>query len=132
MPFELENAIGLATAGVIYLVSPFTSPPGILSFEEVRRIAHTRGVPVLVDVAPMVPPREHLFRYLRDGTSFPKETAAMIQQECSAVLLGALGDPRVPGLEHARDILFGLRCGLDLYMPEAAEGSETGATAARS
>jgi 3-isopropylmalate dehydrogenase len=31
------------------------------------------------------------------------------------VLLGALGDPRVPGLEHARDILFGLRFGLDLY-----------------
>src|SRR5215471_11447541 len=67
MPFELENAIGLATAGVIYLVSPFTSPPGILSFEEVRRIAHARGVPVLVDVASMVPPRENLFRYLRDG-----------------------------------------------------------------
>src|SRR5262249_19123874 len=33
----------------------------------------------------------------------------------NAVLLGALGDPRVPGLEHARDILFGLRFGLDLY-----------------
>ncbi|MBC7052144.1 3-isopropylmalate dehydrogenase, partial [Salmonella enterica subsp. enterica serovar Enteritidis] len=32
-----------------------------------------------------------------------------------AVLLGALGDPRVPGLEYARDILFGLRFGLDLY-----------------
>src|SRR5512132_3116207 len=67
MPYELENAIGPATAGVIYLVSPFTSPPGILSFEEVCRIAHARGVPVLVDVASMVPPRENLFRYLRDG-----------------------------------------------------------------
>src|SRR6185503_723957 len=33
----------------------------------------------------------------------------------SAVLLGVLGDPRVLGLEHARDILFGLRFGLDLY-----------------
>ena len=31
------------------------------------------------------------------------------------MLLGALGDPRVPGLEHARDILFGMRFGLDLY-----------------
>src|SRR5229473_1384403 len=67
MPYELENAIGPATAGVIYLVSPFTSPPGILSFDEVCRIAHARGVPVLVDVASMVPPRENLFRYLRDG-----------------------------------------------------------------
>src|SRR5229473_1284152 len=67
MPYELENAIGPATAGVIYLVSPFTSPPGILSFDEVCRIAHARGVPVLVDMASMVPPRENLFRYLRDG-----------------------------------------------------------------
>jgi len=30
-------------------------------------------------------------------------------------LLGAIGDPRVPGLEHARPILFGLRFGCDLY-----------------
>ena len=38
-----------------------------------------------------------------------------MQRECSAVLLGALGDPRVPNLEHARDILFGMRFGFDLY-----------------
>jgi 3-isopropylmalate dehydrogenase len=54
-------------------------------------------------------------RYLRDGTTFPKETADRIREECSAILLGALGDPRVPGLEHARDILFGIRFGYDLY-----------------
>jgi 3-isopropylmalate dehydrogenase len=54
-------------------------------------------------------------RYLRDGTTFPAEIAGAIQRECSAVLLGALGDPRVPNLEHARDILFGMRFGLDLY-----------------
>jgi 3-isopropylmalate dehydrogenase len=54
-------------------------------------------------------------RYLRDGTTFPKDVADRIAAECSAVLLGALGDPRVPGLEHARDILFGLRFGFDLY-----------------
>lgn len=54
-------------------------------------------------------------RYLRDGTTFPKEIQIAIQRECSAVLLGALGDPRVPNLEHARDILFGMRFGYDLY-----------------
>jgi 3-isopropylmalate dehydrogenase len=54
-------------------------------------------------------------RYLKDGTTYPKEVRARIEKEASAVLLGALGDPRVPGLEHARDILFGLRFGLDLY-----------------
>jgi 3-isopropylmalate dehydrogenase len=54
-------------------------------------------------------------RYLRDRTTYPPEVHARIAGEASAVLLGALGDPRVPGLEHARDILFGLRFGLDLY-----------------
>ncbi len=54
-------------------------------------------------------------RYLRDGTTYPADVRDRIASEASAVLLGALGDPRVPGLEHARDILFGLRFGLDLY-----------------
>jgi 3-isopropylmalate dehydrogenase len=54
-------------------------------------------------------------RYLRDGTTYPKDVAEKVKGEARAVLLGALGDPRVPGLEHARDILFGTRFGLDLY-----------------
>jgi 3-isopropylmalate dehydrogenase len=54
-------------------------------------------------------------RFLRDGTTFPADIRARITEEASGVLLGALGDPRVPNLEYARDILFGLRFGLDLY-----------------
>ena len=54
-------------------------------------------------------------RYLRDKITYPDDVRSRIEREASAVLLGALGDPRVPGLEHARDILFGLRFGLDLY-----------------
>lgn len=54
-------------------------------------------------------------RYLRDGTTFPDEVAQAIREDHDAVLLGALGDPRVPDMSHARDILFGLRFGLDLY-----------------
>jgi 3-isopropylmalate dehydrogenase len=53
-------------------------------------------------------------RYLKDGTTYPKAIAERIAGEASAVLLGALGDPRAP-LDYARDILFGLRFGLDLY-----------------
>jgi 3-isopropylmalate dehydrogenase len=54
-------------------------------------------------------------RYLRDGTTLPDELYRGIEQECCAILLGALGDARVPDFEHARAILFGLRFGLDLY-----------------
>ncbi|MEO7038093.1 MAG: isocitrate/isopropylmalate dehydrogenase family protein [Polyangiaceae bacterium] len=54
-------------------------------------------------------------RYLRDGTTFPDAVRDAIFKDCAAVLLGALGDARVPGFEHARDILFGMRMGFDLY-----------------
>jgi 3-isopropylmalate dehydrogenase len=54
-------------------------------------------------------------RYLRDGVALPGDVRERIARDAAAVLLGALGDPRVPGLEHAREILFGLRFGLDLY-----------------
>jgi 3-isopropylmalate dehydrogenase len=54
-------------------------------------------------------------RYVRDGTTYPREVHDRIAREASAVFLGALGDPRVPGLEHASAILFGLRRNLDLY-----------------
>ncbi|MBL8716058.1 MAG: isocitrate/isopropylmalate dehydrogenase family protein [Myxococcales bacterium] len=54
-------------------------------------------------------------RYLRDGTTLPQEIFEEIRDRCGAVLLGALGDPRVPNLEHARDILLGLRFRLDLF-----------------
>jgi 3-isopropylmalate dehydrogenase len=39
-----------------------------------------------------------------------------LRHDVDAILLGALGDPRVPGNEHARDILLGLRFRLDLYV----------------
>jgi L-seryl-tRNA(Ser) seleniumtransferase len=66
-PFELEEAITERTAAVAYLVSPFTSPPGILGLEQVIAIAHRRGVPVIVDAASMLPPRANLTRFTRLG-----------------------------------------------------------------
>jgi D-glucosaminate-6-phosphate ammonia-lyase len=66
-PFELEAAIGDRTAAVAYLISPFTSPPGVLTLEQVIAIAHKRGVPVIVDAASMLPPRENLTKFLRLG-----------------------------------------------------------------
>jgi D-glucosaminate-6-phosphate ammonia-lyase len=66
-PFELEAAIGDRTAAVAFLISPFTSPPGVLTLEQVIAIAHKRGVPVIVDAASMLPPRENLTKFLRLG-----------------------------------------------------------------
>jgi 3-isopropylmalate dehydrogenase len=55
-------------------------------------------------------------RYLSDGTTLPAEAPDIFRRDCDAILLGALGDPRVPGNQHGADILLGLRFKLDLYV----------------
>ena len=55
-------------------------------------------------------------RYLRDGTTLPAGAVEMFENEFDAILLGAMGDPRVPSNQHAADILLGLRFKLDLYV----------------
>jgi 3-isopropylmalate dehydrogenase len=55
-------------------------------------------------------------RYLRDGTTLPEGAVQMFLDEYDAILLGAVGDPRVPDNKHAADILLGLRFKLDLYI----------------
>jgi 3-isopropylmalate dehydrogenase len=55
-------------------------------------------------------------RYLRDGVTITDEEFRALDEDHDAVLLGALGDPRVPGNEHAKDILLGMRFRLDLYV----------------
>jgi 3-isopropylmalate dehydrogenase len=55
-------------------------------------------------------------RYLRDGTTLPGDAVEMFHRDFDAILLGAMGDPRVPTNVHAADILLGLRFKLDLYV----------------
>lgn len=54
-------------------------------------------------------------RYLKDGTTIPTDGFAMLSRDFDAVLVGALGDPRVPSNIHAKDILLGMRFKMDLY-----------------
>jgi 3-isopropylmalate dehydrogenase len=54
--------------------------------------------------------------YLQTGITLPAGGHAMLRDEFDAIFIGALGDPRVPGNEHARDILLGTRFELDLYV----------------
>lgn len=55
-------------------------------------------------------------RYLRDGVSITADEFRRLADDYDAILLGALGDPRVPDNAHIRDILLGLRFRLDLYV----------------
>ena len=54
--------------------------------------------------------------YLRTKETLPDAAFRHLRDDVDAIFLGALGDPRVPGNEHARDILLGLRFKLDLYV----------------
>ena len=55
-------------------------------------------------------------RYLKTGVALPAGALEMLQEGYDAILLGAMGDPRVPDNRHAAEILLGLRFKLDLYV----------------
>jgi 3-isopropylmalate dehydrogenase len=55
-------------------------------------------------------------KYLETGISLPDEMFDIFRNEFDAIFLGALGDPRIPDMAHAKDILLGLRFKLDLYV----------------
>jgi 3-isopropylmalate dehydrogenase len=54
-------------------------------------------------------------RYLADGVTVPKDGFAMLGRDFDAILIGAVGDPRVPTNIHAKEILLGMRFKMDLY-----------------
>jgi 3-isopropylmalate dehydrogenase len=54
--------------------------------------------------------------FLATGVTFPADGYAALARDFDAILLGAVGDPRVPDNRHARDILLGIRVELDLYV----------------
>ena len=54
--------------------------------------------------------------YLATGETLGEPTFNSLRDDFDAILLGAMGDPRVPDNRHARDILLGLRFRLDLFV----------------
>jgi 3-isopropylmalate dehydrogenase len=54
--------------------------------------------------------------YLATGVTIPAEAFDDLRSRFSAILIGAYGDPRVPDMRHAADILLGIRFKLDLYI----------------
>lgn len=54
--------------------------------------------------------------YLKTGETVPKGAFDDLSRNYDAILLGALGDPRVPDMRHAAEILLGARFQLDLFV----------------
>ncbi|MEW5853650.1 MAG: isocitrate/isopropylmalate family dehydrogenase [Myxococcota bacterium] len=55
-------------------------------------------------------------KYLREGVGLPKGALQDLSDNYAAILFGALGDKRIPDMAHGREILLGMRFGLDLYV----------------
>lgn len=65
-PWELEAAISDRTAGVVFFAGAHIGF-GSLGFDEVVAIARRAHVPVIVDAAAQLPPRENLWRFTERG-----------------------------------------------------------------
>lgn len=81
------------------------------SLEVIEHAASAEGVELAFEQLPYS--AEH---YLKTGVTLPEDAFRHLRDDVDAIFLGALGDPRVPDNEHARDILLGLRFRLDLYI----------------
>ena len=68
------------------------------------------------DVVHMTPFDWGADRYLRTGETLPPGALEHLAGSFDAILLGAMGDPRVADNRHAVEILLGLRFRLDLYV----------------
>ena len=54
--------------------------------------------------------------YLQTGETLPEGALEDLRENYDAIYIGAFGDPRVPDMKHAADVLLGIRFGLDLYI----------------
>jgi uncharacterized pyridoxal phosphate-dependent enzyme len=64
-PEDIENAINEKTAAIAYFV--FDPQPGVVPLDQVIQIAHRYSVPVIVDAASELPPRENLRKFIAMG-----------------------------------------------------------------
>ena len=90
LPEELGAALTDRTAAVAFLFAP-GNPCGGLTLPQVAEIAHARGIPVIVDAAMTVPPRDNLTRYIREG-------ADLVTMSGGKVIRG----PQATGLLYGR------------------------------
>jgi 3-isopropylmalate dehydrogenase len=54
--------------------------------------------------------------FLETGVTIPPSAFDDYRDRFAAIFIGAYGDPRVPDMRHAADILLGIRFKLDLYI----------------
>jgi len=79
--------------------------------QKVMEAARSSGLPIAWDVFDY-----GAEKFLATGITLPDSEVENFRKNYDAVYVGAVGDPRVPDMRHAKDILLGLRFKLDLYV----------------
>ncbi len=64
-PWEFEEAFSQKTVAVAYVVE--TARPGLMALDDLMRISHAQGIPVIVDAAAEIPPRENITHFFTRG-----------------------------------------------------------------
>ncbi len=54
--------------------------------------------------------------YLKSGISLPSEFVEQLSKNYDIILLGPLGDPRIPNMKNAKEIVLGFRQQLNLFL----------------
>jgi L-seryl-tRNA(Ser) seleniumtransferase len=103
---EIADAITPRTAAVFHLAGENAEPP----LDDVVRVAHARGIPVLVDAAAQLPPASNLRRFFAQGADLVCFSGGK-----------AIGGPQASGILAGRQDLVSsaLVQMLDLDLPEA-------------
>jgi uncharacterized pyridoxal phosphate-dependent enzyme len=111
---DLAAALDGETAGVFVTSAWFCDGPA-LSLEETCRIAHARGVPVLVDAAAEVPPAENLHAFLDAGADLVVFSGGK-----------AIGGPQASGFILGRADLVAACAQNDCPNPSVGRGMKAG------
>ena len=129
--WELEAALGERTAAVAYLFSPYITR-NALPLAQVCEVAHTKGVPVIVNAASFLPPRANLRRFIAQGADMvvysggkavrgPQGTGILVGRQTLIDAARANASPNQAigrGLKVAKEEIIGLLAALELFVNE--------------
>jgi L-seryl-tRNA(Ser) seleniumtransferase len=127
--WELEHAITERTAAVLHLAGDMFKP-GPLSLPEVVAIAHRKGVPVIVDAAAQLPPRDNLWRFTEMGADLvifsggkdlrgPQSSGLIVGRRdliAGCTIVGAPKHGIGRAFKAGREEMIGLLTAVQLYM----------------
>src|SRR5688572_5886826 len=105
--WEIADAISPQTAAVVYVAGGAAQPP----LPEVVRVAHSNGIPVIVDAAGQLPPVSNLRRFIGEGAELVTFSGGK-----------AIGGPQGSGiLAGKRDLIMSAllqHLDLDIYLEQ--------------